>query len=185
MTLRYAVGIRIGNRADQMTVEAEDALIAALKVKMAHPKPLSPTCASETPAAIGAIRTPARSVGILPGTPEVIRLAQSDLIGDNRQSHACSSAEAPASGSSPPTSTSSSRQPVPARQRNGQGDRPCLSASTWAWHTKQMNLRATIMAGGRLGRRGQHARISARRRARPGRAPVSRWHPGACESEWR
>jgi hypothetical protein len=29
MTLRYAVGIKIGNRADQMTVEAEDALIAA------------------------------------------------------------------------------------------------------------------------------------------------------------
>jgi hypothetical protein len=38
MTLRYAVGIRIGNKADQMTVEAEDALIAALKVKMAHPE---------------------------------------------------------------------------------------------------------------------------------------------------
>ena len=38
MTLRYAVGIRIGNRADQMTVEAEDALIAALKVKAAHPE---------------------------------------------------------------------------------------------------------------------------------------------------
>jgi hypothetical protein len=38
MTLRYAVGIKIGNRADQMTVEAEDALIAALKVKMAHPE---------------------------------------------------------------------------------------------------------------------------------------------------
>ena len=37
MTLRYAVGIRIGNRADQISVEAEDALIAALKVKAAHP----------------------------------------------------------------------------------------------------------------------------------------------------
>ncbi len=37
MTLSYAVGIRIGNKADQMTVEAEDALIAALKVKTAHP----------------------------------------------------------------------------------------------------------------------------------------------------
>jgi len=37
MTLQYAVGIRLGNRADQMTVEAEDALIAALKVKAAHP----------------------------------------------------------------------------------------------------------------------------------------------------
>jgi hypothetical protein len=37
MTLRYAVGIKIGNKTDQMTVEAEDALIAALKVKTAHP----------------------------------------------------------------------------------------------------------------------------------------------------
>ena len=34
MTLRYAVGIKIGNRADQVTVEAED----ALKVKTAHPE---------------------------------------------------------------------------------------------------------------------------------------------------
>ena len=38
MILRYAVGIKIGNRADQMTVEAEHALIAALKVKTAHPE---------------------------------------------------------------------------------------------------------------------------------------------------
>jgi hypothetical protein len=38
MTLRYAVGIKIGNRADQITIEAEDALIAALKVKTAHPE---------------------------------------------------------------------------------------------------------------------------------------------------
>jgi hypothetical protein len=38
MTLRYAVGIKTGNKADQMTVEAEDALIAALKVKTAHPE---------------------------------------------------------------------------------------------------------------------------------------------------
>ncbi|MGH6898102.1 MAG: hypothetical protein ACREJ5_16405 [Geminicoccaceae bacterium] len=38
MTLRYAVGIKIGNKADQMTVDAEDALIAALKVKTAHPE---------------------------------------------------------------------------------------------------------------------------------------------------
>jgi hypothetical protein len=38
MTLRYAVGIKIGNRLDQMTVEAEDPLIAALKVKAAHPE---------------------------------------------------------------------------------------------------------------------------------------------------
>jgi hypothetical protein len=38
MTLEYAVGIKIGNKADQVAVEAEDALIAALKVKTAHPE---------------------------------------------------------------------------------------------------------------------------------------------------
>jgi hypothetical protein len=38
MTMRYAVGIKIGSKADQMTVEAEDALIAALKAKTAHPE---------------------------------------------------------------------------------------------------------------------------------------------------
>ena len=38
MTLRYVVGIKIRNKADQMTIEAEDALIAALKVKTAHPE---------------------------------------------------------------------------------------------------------------------------------------------------
>jgi hypothetical protein len=38
MTLRYAIGIKIGNKADQLTVEAEDALIAALKAKTAHPE---------------------------------------------------------------------------------------------------------------------------------------------------
>jgi hypothetical protein len=35
--LEYAVGIRVDKRADQVSVEAEDALIAALKAKMAHP----------------------------------------------------------------------------------------------------------------------------------------------------
>jgi hypothetical protein len=38
MSVWYAVGIKIGRKADQMTVEAEDALIAALKVKSAHPE---------------------------------------------------------------------------------------------------------------------------------------------------
>ena len=38
MSVWYAVGIKIGSKADQMTVEAEDALIAALKVKSAHPE---------------------------------------------------------------------------------------------------------------------------------------------------
>jgi len=37
MTLRYVVGIKIRNKSDQIAVEAEDALIAALKVKTAHP----------------------------------------------------------------------------------------------------------------------------------------------------
>jgi hypothetical protein len=35
--LQYAVGIRLGRKADQLTVEAEDALVAALKAKLAHP----------------------------------------------------------------------------------------------------------------------------------------------------
>jgi hypothetical protein len=38
MSLRYAVGIKIRNKADQVAVEAEDALIAALKVKSKHPE---------------------------------------------------------------------------------------------------------------------------------------------------
>lgn len=38
MTLQYAVGIRIRNKPDQITVDAEDALIAALKVKTTHPE---------------------------------------------------------------------------------------------------------------------------------------------------
>jgi hypothetical protein len=38
MTLSYAVGIRVRNKPDQITVDAEDALIAALKVKTTHPE---------------------------------------------------------------------------------------------------------------------------------------------------
>lgn len=38
MTLRYAVGIKVQKKTDQLTVEAEDALIAALKAKTAHPE---------------------------------------------------------------------------------------------------------------------------------------------------
>jgi hypothetical protein len=37
MSLRYAVGIRLARTSNQVTVEAEDALIAALRVKAAHP----------------------------------------------------------------------------------------------------------------------------------------------------
>jgi hypothetical protein len=36
-SLQYAVGIRLDRKADQLAIEAEDALIAALKAKMAHP----------------------------------------------------------------------------------------------------------------------------------------------------
>jgi hypothetical protein len=36
--LQYAVGIRIKSKTDQVAIEAEDALIAALKAKMAHPE---------------------------------------------------------------------------------------------------------------------------------------------------
>ena len=37
-SLQYVVGIKLGNKADQLAIEAEDALIAALKAKMAHPE---------------------------------------------------------------------------------------------------------------------------------------------------
>jgi hypothetical protein len=36
--LQYAVGIRLGKKSDQVSVEAEDALVAALKAKLAHPQ---------------------------------------------------------------------------------------------------------------------------------------------------
>lgn len=38
MVLRYAVGIKVQQRTDQLSIEAEDALIAALKAKTAHPE---------------------------------------------------------------------------------------------------------------------------------------------------
>ncbi len=37
MTLRYMVGTRVGKHSASVTVEAEDALIAALKVKHQNP----------------------------------------------------------------------------------------------------------------------------------------------------
>jgi hypothetical protein len=37
-SLEYAVGIKVDKRTDQVSVDAEDALIAALKAKMAHPQ---------------------------------------------------------------------------------------------------------------------------------------------------
>jgi hypothetical protein len=38
MTTEYTVGLRLGRRADAMTIEAEDALIAALRAKSANPE---------------------------------------------------------------------------------------------------------------------------------------------------
>ena len=38
MTMQYVVGIRISSKPDQIAIEAEDALIAALRVKAAHPE---------------------------------------------------------------------------------------------------------------------------------------------------
>lgn len=37
MSLRYTIGMRIGGKSQHVTVEAEDALIAALKVKHRNP----------------------------------------------------------------------------------------------------------------------------------------------------
>ncbi len=37
MNTHYTVGMSVGGRARHVTVEAEDALIAALRVKHAHP----------------------------------------------------------------------------------------------------------------------------------------------------
>ena len=79
MTLRYAVGIKIGNRADQMTVEAEDALIAALKVKTAHPEAAITYVRKRN--ARGDRRHPhsARSMRIRPGKRQVMRLGRGHL----------------------------------------------------------------------------------------------------------
>jgi hypothetical protein len=38
MLHEYTVGMSVGSRSERVTVEAEDALIAALKVKAAHPE---------------------------------------------------------------------------------------------------------------------------------------------------
>jgi len=36
--MRFTVGIKTKEKTDHMAVEAEDALVAALKVKIAHPE---------------------------------------------------------------------------------------------------------------------------------------------------
>jgi hypothetical protein len=38
MTTEYTVGLRLQTRAEVLTIEAEDALIAALKAKHEHPE---------------------------------------------------------------------------------------------------------------------------------------------------
>ena len=38
--MRFAVGLKLENKADHTIVEAEDALMAALKVKSRHPRAL-------------------------------------------------------------------------------------------------------------------------------------------------
>lgn len=38
MITEYTVGLRLGRRAEAMTIEAEDALIAALRAKSANPE---------------------------------------------------------------------------------------------------------------------------------------------------
>jgi hypothetical protein len=37
MTTEYTIGLRLQSRAEVLTIEAEDALIAALKAKYEHP----------------------------------------------------------------------------------------------------------------------------------------------------
>ena len=51
----YTVGLRLGNRSQALTIEAEDALIAALKVKHNHPEASIFTSANPIGAAIVAI----------------------------------------------------------------------------------------------------------------------------------
>ena len=55
MTTRYMVGTNIDGKSTSVTVVAEDALIAALKVKQKNPRRRSPTCASTMCEVIAAI----------------------------------------------------------------------------------------------------------------------------------
>jgi hypothetical protein len=52
----YIVGLRLGKRSDVLTIEAEDALIAALKVKHNHPEALISTFENPIGAATVVIR---------------------------------------------------------------------------------------------------------------------------------
>jgi hypothetical protein len=38
MTMRFAVGLKLKEKSEHIVVDAEDALIAALKAKMDHPE---------------------------------------------------------------------------------------------------------------------------------------------------
>jgi hypothetical protein len=53
----YTVGLRLGKRSEVLTIEAEDALIAALKVKLNHPEALISYVRNPIGAAIVAIPT--------------------------------------------------------------------------------------------------------------------------------
>jgi len=53
----YTVGLRLGKRSEVLTIEAEDALIAALKIKHNHPRLQSPTFENPIGAVIVAIPT--------------------------------------------------------------------------------------------------------------------------------
>ena len=48
----YTVGLRILTRTKALTIEAEDALLAALKIKLENPRHSSRTFASRTDAVI-------------------------------------------------------------------------------------------------------------------------------------
>ena len=97
MTLRYVVGIKIRNKADQMTIEAEDALIAALRAKMAHPEAAITYVRKRTRAAIDAIRIPARPVEsgrARRGTDGSVTVISPDCPWHDRRDHARPSAQA-------------------------------------------------------------------------------------------
>jgi hypothetical protein len=51
MSWQFTVGLRVKRKADRIVVDADDALIAALKVKLSGLRPRSCMCAGQTNAA--------------------------------------------------------------------------------------------------------------------------------------
>jgi hypothetical protein len=49
MSWQFTVGLRVKKKAERIVVDAEDALIAALKVKAARPEATHPVCAPVEP----------------------------------------------------------------------------------------------------------------------------------------